>query len=84
MKSKFLLLLFLVVLALVLSLAQANVSECVQIPDLKLNQSPGDHVSVQLQCDKSYQYCELVEIVNLGVDGHLVSQFSPLPTECLK
>lgn len=55
-----------------------QIAHCVQIPDLLLNPTTQDHVSVKLICDDKGQQCELVEIIKLEPKTY----FSPLSTEC--
>ena len=57
---------------------QPNLTHCVQIPDLLLNPTTQDRVSVKLICDDKGQQCELVEIIKLEPKTY----FSPLSTEC--
>ncbi len=57
---------------------QPQFTHCVQIPDLLLNQTTQDRVSVKLICDDKGHQCELVEIIKLEPKTY----FSPLSTKC--
>lgn len=59
-------------------------SVCIALPDVVINPETKEHVAVQLYCDETFQHCAVTNIVQLGVEGKLVTHFSPLATECVK